>query len=170
MKRLLFSFAIMLFASAAATTAWGETSEEKFQKIITSALEKCGGQTRAINPRTTLTGKLVSAEFVGKTFVIKQKYSWQPADITQIIPLDKVGSVSVGGRSKYTGARIDNVFAYLSFSCSGGTCVQFQSAPTSDIVPFSSGGIDTCPATTNAELEKAFDSLIKIYNPPGSKQ
>ena len=50
MKRLLFSFAIMLFASAAATTAWGEASEQETKDFIISTLNKCGAQSRTPPP------------------------------------------------------------------------------------------------------------------------
>ena len=161
MKRLLFSFAIMLFASAAATTAWGEPTEQETKDFIVSTLNKCGTQSRNTSWSDTLaTAELVSAEFDGAILAITEGYSWNP-NVTQRIPLDKVSNVhsydadsdekilAVGG----------HLFAKVQFDCLGseGACVDNSNGR------FATGAISACSETTNATLTKAFNHLIGIY-------
>ena len=152
MKRLLFSFAIMLFASAAATTAWGEPTEQETKDFIVSTMGKCGKQSSTIKGRA-VTFEIVSAKFDGATFFNTKKYSWR-SDYTQRIPLDKVSKVYSRN------AQDESEVSVLHFECLGseGSCMADSSGQ------FSSGVLLGCPATTNATLAKAFTRLIEIYS------
>ena len=160
MKRLLFSFAIMLFASAAATTAWGEPSEQETKDFIISTLNKCGGQSRAHSDGKTYTVELASAEFNGATFVVTQKPN-HGENYTQRIPLDKVSNAHSRDAASDEKFRTDGgvFFADVRFDCLGseGACV------VNSKYRFATGGISSCPVKTNAVLVKAFNHLIGIY-------
>ena len=164
MKRLLFSFAIMLFASAAATTAWGEASEQETKDFIVSTLNKCGVKSRTYSDGKTYTVELASAEFNGATFVVTEKHN-PGGNSTQRIPLDKVSNAS-----SHDAASVDKVrtgdghlFAKVQFDCLGseGACVDLENINGKS--RHAVGIIDTCPVTTNAVLVKAFNHLIGIY-------
>ena len=155
MKRLLISFAIMLFASAAATTAWGEASEQETKDFIVSTINKCAPQFNLGTP-SNRTYEALSSKFDGTTFVFTQKvtdskpgYSGNSFKSTFHIPLDKVGSVSANEQG----------WTYLTLTCLGseGDCVYNPNGR--DAV----ARINSCPVTTNAVLVKAFTHLIGIY-------
>ena len=161
MKRLLFSFAIMLFASAAATTAWGEASEQETKDFIVSTLNKCGVQYRAYGGRSW-TVEALSPKFDAATLTVTSKTAGAAnVATTQHIPLDKVSNVSVLSTSASEGAK----FTYLAFACLGseGACVQRVYEGESNPIVYSTGFIGNCSETTNATLAKAFNHLIGIY-------
>ena len=152
MKHLLFSFAIMLFASAAATTAWGEASEQETKDFIIATLNKCGTKSRTFRTQTA-TVALVSAEFDGAILAITEEHSFGP-NVTQRIPLDKVSNVS-----SHDAGEDGRFFADVRFDCLGseGACVDNSN------FRLAGGLIQSCPVTTNAVLVKAFTHLIGIY-------
>ena len=164
MKRLLFSFAIMLFASAAATTAWGEASEQETKDFIVSTMGKCGVQSRPLRSGSIFTVALVSAEFDGAILATTEKYSGNPT-YTQRIPLDKVSNVSSDDADSeetiYTPGAGGHFFAGVQFDCLGseGACIVTSYSKDRS----ATGRFESCSVKTNAVLVKAFNHLIGIY-------
>ena len=144
MKRLLFSFAIMLFASAAATTAWGEASEQETKDFIVTTVNKCDDpdlkefQFKGANLHISLLPE--NENYVGWSFTI---------------PIDKLNSAGVGYTDKS-----------VLVSCAGseGKCIK-GGYHNEGSAPFHASAWATgdCPEETARVLEKAFNHLIGIY-------
>ena len=142
MKRLLFSFAIMLFASAAATTAWGEASEQETKDFIVTTVNKCDDPD------------LKEFQFKGANLhisLLPENESYGGRSST--IPIDKL---------KYASAWTE----FVKVQCAGseGKCIKyhFHSDGTEKFYDDARATGD-CPEETVQVLVKAFNHLIGIY-------
>ena len=134
MKRLLFSFAIMLFASAAATTAWGEASEQETKDFIVATMNKCDDP------------KLKEFQFKGANLHMR----WDGWSYT--IPIDKL---------KYAFAWTEYVEGQCAGS--EGKCMELRSSKGEELFSEKGAATGYCPQETVQVLVKAFNHLIGIY-------
>ena len=135
MKRLLFSFAIMLFASAAATTAWGEASEQETKDFIVTTVNKCGDPD------------LKEFQFKGANLHMR----WRKWPHT--IPIDKLKTVRSSG---------ETVLAECAGS--EGKCIKVRDPDEgTETFKATNWATGTCPEETGRVLAKAFNHLIGIY-------
>ena len=144
MKRLLFSFAIMLFASAAATTAWGEPTEQDTQDFIVSTIKNCA-----------YASHLHGVRFDGSTFHLNTKiqlFGTEHFDIERSVPVEKLKEAFVDGY------RVNWVCAAHE-----GKCITTVIAENSETLREYTAYSTKCPDESNEVLAKAFNHLIGIY-------
>ena len=138
MKRLLFSFAIMLFASAAATTAWGEPTEQETKDFIVTTVNKCDDPD------------LKEFQFKGANLHLRLHFS--SGDSSRTIPIDKLNSAKIG-----------RFGVFVRCAGSEGKCIKERNHDKGTETFVSGSWTGECPEETSRVLAKAFNHLIGIY-------